>query len=164
MPPPTNQRPPVQHTHPPPPSQQEPTPLPAREWLDPDFAGRVLAFVNAERTSRGLLALVVIGPLTESAQTYARSLLQYDSLSHSADGTSLSGRAQAAGYSDGPPLAELLWGGTGSMPPERVAADWMGSPSHRDIILDPRFQVAGAGCAFREGDRLRARCVMDLGG
>ncbi len=147
----------------PPTSTPQPTP-PPRDRIDDDFASRVLALINAERTSRGIPALQNSSALVRSAQSYARTLLQLDALGHDVDGTSLSSRVAAAGYNGGPPLGEVLWGSTGYLPPERVVADWMASPGHRQMILNPTYSLAGVGCAFNQGDRLKARCVMDLAG
>jgi uncharacterized protein YkwD len=133
-------------------------------WSDAGFAAQVLALVNAERASRGLGQLASNGALTNGVANYARLLLQYSALSHSAGGTTLSGRVAAAGYGAGPPLGEVLWLGVGRLPPERVVSDWLNSPSHRDVILNPIYRTAGVGCYFRQGERLEARCAMDLGG
>ncbi len=151
------------HTHPTPtPPTQPATPPKAR--IDDDFASRVLALVNAERTSRGIPPLQTNSALIRSAQSYAHTLLQLDALRHNVDGTNLSSRVAAAGYDGGPPLGEVLWGSTGNLPPERVVADWMASPSHRQIILNTTYSLAGVGCTFSKGDRLKGRCVTDLAG
>lgn len=145
-----------------PPAEQQPPP--PREWLDVDFTARVLALVNGERSARGLPPLPSNGALTQAARQYARTLLQFDSLSHSADGTTLLSRVRAAGYGGGP-LAEVLWRGVGALPPEETVAGWMDSAPHRAIILDPTYREVGIGCYFRDdGGRLEARCVMDLAG
>lgn len=157
----TPEPPPVVPPTPTPHAQPTPTP---RDRIDDDFASRVLALINAERTSRGIPALQNSSALVRSAQSYARTLLQLEELGHDGDGTSLSDRVAAAGYDGGPPLGEVLWGSTGYLPPERVVADWMASKSHRQMILDPTYSLAGVGCAFSDGDRLKARCVMDLAG
>ena len=149
------------HNHPSPTPHTHPLP---RDRIDGDFASRVLALINAERASRGIPALQTNSALAGSAQSYARTLLRFEALGHSIDGTSLSSRVAAAGYDGGPPLGEVLWGSTGYLPPERAVADWMASPGHRQIILDPAYRLAGVGCAFSEGDRLKVRCVMDLAG
>ncbi len=124
----------------------------------------MLTLVNAERTSRGIPALQTNSALVRSAQSYARTLLQLDALDHDVDGISLSSRVAAAGYDGGAPLGEVLWASTGNLPPERTVADWMASPGHRQTILDPTYSLAGVGCAFSEGDPLKARCVMDMAG
>jgi uncharacterized protein YkwD len=165
LPPPTprpqSQQPPAQQ----PPAQAQPPQAPAaRAWSDAGFAAQVLALVNAERASRELGQLASNGALTNGATNYARTLLQYSSLSHTAGGTTLSSRVAAAGYGGGPPLGEVLWLGVGRLPPERVVSDWLNSPSHREVILNPIYRTAGAGCLFRQGSRLEARCAMDLGG
>ena len=120
--------------------------------------------MNAERTARGLAAVTPNDALARAAVDYAHLLLQFETLSHSAAGTTLSGRARAAGYTAGPPLGEVLWLAVGVAPPERAVADWMASPGHRDIILSPVYRSAGAGCYFQQGSLLEARCVIDFGG
>jgi uncharacterized protein YkwD len=102
--------------------------------------------------------------LARAAADYAVLLMQYSSLSHTAAGTTLTGRVRAAGYTAGPPLGEVLWLAVGVVPPERTVADWMASPGHRDVILSSSYSVAGAACYFRQGARWEARCVMDFGG
>ena len=151
------------HTHPSPTPFTQPAP-PPKDQIDDDFASRVLAMINAERTSRGIPALQINSALVRSAQSYARTLLQLDALGHDVDGTSLSSRVAAAGYTGGAPLGEVLWGSTGYLPPERTVADWMDSPAHRQIILATTYSLTGVGCTFSDGDRLKARCVMDLAG
>ena len=172
----TPQPPTVTATPVPPPREPPPTAVPPtstphiqptsppRDRIDDDFASRVLALINAERTSRGIPALQTNSALVRSAQSYARTLLQLDALAHNVDGTSLSSRVATAGYDGGPPLGEVLWGSTGFLPPEQAVADWMASPSHRQIILDTTYSLAGVGCAFSERDRLKARCVVDMAG
>ena len=153
--------PPTPHVH------EEP-PLPAAqvsgEWLDPAFAARVLTLVNAERTSRGLAAFTSNGTLTQAAESYANTLLQFNSLTHTANGTDPLGRMRAAGYTGSPTVGEVLWRGVGSWPPERTVADWMASPGHRAIILSSAYREAGVGCAFKQTDVLEARCVLDAAG
>ncbi len=155
--------PPTPHVHEEPPSQP-PAPQESGEWLDPAFAARVLALVNVERTSRGLAAFTTNGALTRAAESYAHTLLQFDSLTHTANGTDPLGRMRAAGYSAGPTVGEVLWRGVGSWPPERTVADWMASPGHRAIILSTAYREAGVGCYFKQAGRVEARCVLDAAG
>ncbi len=143
------------------PRATEPPPI-VDEWSDPGFAARVFALVNAERTARGLPALVSNEALTRSSTEYAHTLLRLGALSHGADGSTLVGRVQLAGYSGGPPLGEVLWMGVGHVPPERVVSDWLNSPSHRDVILSAAYGEGGVGCYFEQGERLESRCAMDL--
>ena len=102
--------------------------------------------------------------LTGGAVNYAGTLLQLNTLGHSANGTTLLQRVRAAGYGGGPPLGEVLWQSTGYLPPERTVSDWLNSPGHRDTIMNPAYRVAGVGCYFRQAARLEGRCVMDLAG
>ena len=124
----------------------------------------MFSLVNVERTSRGLAALAPNDALARAARDYARTLLEFPSLSHSADGTTVRDRTRAASYTGGPPLGEVLWLAVGVAPPERAVADWMASPPHRDAILNASFQEAGAGCYFRQAELPEARCVVDFGG
>ena len=125
----------------------------------------MLALVNAERRSRGIAPLSPNGALAHAAEDYARTLLRLNAFGHHAGGTDLLSRLRAAGYSGGPPLAEVLWRGSGTISPETAVAGWMDNASHRAIILNPVYREAGVGCSFREnGPRLEQRCVMDLAG
>ena len=124
----------------------------------------MLALVNLERTSRGLAAFIPNAALTQAAESYAHTLLQFDSLTHTANGSDPLGRMRAAGYSGAPTVGEVLWRGVGSWPPERTVADWMASPGHRAIILSAAYRQAGVGCYFKQNGRLEARCVLDAAG
>ncbi|MGB2695495.1 MAG: CAP domain-containing protein [Dehalococcoidia bacterium] len=118
---------------------------------------------NAERRSRGIATLRSNGALTQSAGGYAMTLLGFASLTHTANGTTLTGRVGAAGYGGGF-LGEVLWQGRGAFAPADVVAGWMNSPPHLDIILDPNYRDAGVGCAFRGGGSSQEiRCAMDVG-
>lgn len=138
-------------------------PPPSGDRLDAGFASQVLALVNAERSARGIAPLRSNGALTQAASDYALLLLGYPSLSHTANGTALQGRASAAGYGGGY-LGEVLWQGRGVFSPADVVASWMNSPPHRAIILDPTYRDAGVGCAFGGGGATQqSRCAMDVG-
>lgn len=138
-----------------------PGPPSSANRLDAGFASQVLALVNAERSARGIAPLGSNGALTQAANGYALLLLGYPSLTHTANGTTLQGRASAAGYGGGY-LGEVLWQGWGTFSPADVVAAWMNSPPHRAIILDPTYRDAGVGCAFSAGSP-DSRCVMDVG-
>jgi len=120
--------------------------------------------VNSERASRGLGTLAPNGALTNAAGGYARRLLELNALNHSADGTTMVDRVAAAGYTAGPPLGEVLWQSTGYLPPEQAVAAWMASPSHREVLLNPTYSLAGAACYFEQRAQVESRCVMDLAG
>jgi uncharacterized protein YkwD len=139
-------------------------PDPGNGWYDTQFSLQVQAIVNAERAARGLSRLSSQGNLQTSAARYAKVLLDLGALSHTADGTSMQQRIEGAGYSAGPPYGEVLWSSSGFLPPETTVANWLNSPSHRDVLLSPMFSLAGTSCYFVQGARLEARCVMDLAG
>ena len=165
-PPPDTPAPPVADA---PPAADEPQPAPPEApvlagGLDTDFAAQVLAQVNAQRAAYGLASLSGDSALVAAAQVFASQLTQLGSLSHTATGVDLKARVRASGYG-GQALGEALWFGRGGFSPSEVVAAWMGSPPHRALILDPKYQAAGAGCFFTgAGASNEGRCVLDLGG
>ena len=144
---------------PPAPPPAQPPPTPPSQWPDAGFAASVLAGVNAQRSSAGLPPLSASPSLSSAAESYALAVLELGYLSHSADGRDTWGRASAAGYAGPGPVGESLWSGTGSLGPERAVADWMASPQHRAMLLNPAYTQAGIGCYFRDGG---PKAVCDL--
>lgn len=146
-----------------PPQQQEQPPPPV-EWLDAEFSARVLAQLNAVREANGVPAMATNGALTSSAGTFSDTLTQLNILDHSAGGGLLA-RVQANGFTANVQVGEVLWYGTGTPSPSDPVNGWLGSPAHHDIILDPAYHQAGAGCYFRNSDgQLEVRCVVEVAG
>jgi uncharacterized protein YkwD len=140
---------------PPPP----PPPAPPAQWPDAAFAASVLAGVNGERAKASLPPLSANGALSSTAQAYSLAVLELGHLSHSADGRDTSARAAGAGYAGPGPVGESLWSGTGPFGPEQAVYDWMGSPAHRAMLLNPAYLEAGIGCYFHDGG---PKAVCDL--
>lgn len=162
---PTTIPPPPSRPASPAPSPPPPPAPPPADWPDEAFASRVLALLNGERAARGLPPLAAHPSLTAAASAYARLLVITDSFGHQGpDGSTVPGRIYAAGFPGPAYLGEVLWWAVGSLPPERVASDWLASEAHRAQVLNPAFRLAGIGCHFRMADRLQTRCVLDMAG
>jgi uncharacterized protein YkwD len=118
------------------------------------FQDRVLALLNQQRATNGLSPLQREATLDSVAQAYSQAMMQATAagpvyLSHTGpDGSTLARRVSAAGYAWNT-LGEDL--GAGQRTPEQVVAAWMGSPEHRDNILDPDFSDVGIGLAVGPG-------------
>lgn len=106
-------------------------------------ADRILTLVNAERTSGGLSSLTRNGLLDAAAQAHANDMRAYSFFSHTgSDGSTISDRATAAGYS-WTAIGENI--GEGNLSPEDMMALWMNSAGHRANILSPNFTELGVG-------------------
>jgi uncharacterized protein YkwD len=135
------------------------------EYLDYDMSALVFDLINQERAARGLATLAPNDALAAAAQSYAQALSEAGTLSHSLGGSDVLARAQERGFVGEPQMGEVLWMGGGDWPPEQAALDWLASPGHAAVVLDPVYTRAGAGCFVREGPGLlEMRCVMDLAG
>ncbi|HXF51154.1 MAG TPA: CAP domain-containing protein [Dehalococcoidia bacterium] len=150
---------------PPPPPPPAPPPLP-EPALDSGLAAELLALVNAERTARGLVPLSVHPALVTSSTSYALLALRLDWHDHTGpDGRTFADRIRAAGFTANAYLGEVMGWGWGGWSPRDIVRSWLGSPPHSQVILNPVFSQAGAGCAVRDGpDGRRIHCVMDLAG
>jgi len=110
----------------------------------------VLAAINAVRTAEGLAPLASDQGLRELSQSYAAIMAESSCMAHDCGGLGQVGeRAQRAGLSYRL-IGEALAGG----PPDagRVVALWLGSPSHRAILLNPEISSAGVGHVKRDGE------------
>lgn len=110
----------------------------------PDAAGesRMLALVNAERTKRGLKALVADGSLRALARAHSADMLSRGYFAHATpEGASPSARADAAG------IRYLVFGENLALAPDVPLAHQglMDSPGHRANILSPEYGRIGIG-------------------
>ena len=119
-----------------------PTPTPQPPYLE----HQLMELINQERGDRGLAALTMDEHLMEAARRHSRDMATNDFFDHTgSDGSSPEDRMRAAGY----PLergAEVLAAGSGD--PAVVLAAWMGSPPHRNILMDSGFIHIGVGYAY----------------
>jgi uncharacterized protein YkwD len=122
----------------------------------------VIGLVNDERAQYGLGPLTFNDRLTLSAQTYAESMAEGNFFAHTGpDGSTMVGRAEAAGYAAWLFLGENLAGGQTT--PERVVAAWMRSPGHRANVLSDQASEIGIGHWYKGGTRFGHYWAMEVG-
>ena len=112
----------------------------------------VLRELNRSRSARGLRALRATAGLRSAAVSHSRAMLELGFFGHeSADGTAFDDRIRRS-YSDSGwhtwSAAETLVAGSPEMDARKVVAAWIGSPSHRAIILAAGWRDAGIGAMF----------------
>ena len=100
--------------------------------------------------------------LAADAQAYSDYMANANFFSHTApDGSTLVGRAEAAGYATWSFLAENLAGGQPT--PEKVVTAWMNSPGHRANILSAEATEVGVGHAYKPGTRFGNYWALEFG-
>lgn len=118
-----------------------PAPPPASTWQD-----QMLAAVNAQRAAAGAPSLVMCGRLVLAAQLHSQDQAATNTMSHTgSNGSTLSSRMAAIGYTGWTALGENVAAGYGSV--DSVMSGWMNSSGHRANILNPNFTHAGFGRA-----------------
>ena len=122
----------------------------------PSESAAMIQKVNEARRSSGLAELQTSEALTDSARSYARYMLKNDYFGHLAS-------IRAGG--DFLITGETLEWHSGWRP--RVAfafSRWMGSPSHRAILMSPTFRFIGTGrVRGRWGSRKATAWVAHVG-
>jgi len=106
------------------------------------FAEEMVRLINLERQKSGLLPLKVNGSLTNAAIAHSTSMRDQNCFAHQCAGEPTSAvRACNAGY--GPYGWNACYVGetiaAGFSDPASVVAAWLGSSSHRGILLNPKF-------------------------
>ena len=128
---------------------------------------RILVRHNEARADRGLRPLCVDPRLTRAARSHSREMIKKDYFSHdSYNGGSVSARLRRFGYDCGA-CAENIAGGLGTPgKPGPIFERWMGSPGHRNNILDGGFKRVGVGTYTGEfkGMSGYAMYTVDFGG
>jgi len=143
-----------------PPPAPSPAPQP-RGQADPAVAAAVYALTNELRGNSGLPPLARNSALDGSAGSYATVLAKYDWFAHEGpDGSTLSSRAEAAGYSGWKYLSENLYRGFYGDAAEAIVGAWANSPGHYSNMMGLQITEIGVGC-YVNGD-LRW-CVQDFG-
>jgi uncharacterized protein YkwD len=129
----------------------------------------VNCLVNDIRTSRGLPALARSAELAAIAQRHGTDMVTRRYFAHvSPSGGTVDKRARRAGYLDGPCWVlgeDLGWAPPSIASAQAVVDAWMESPTHRAVILDPRFREIGIGLvgAAPAGDGAGVTFVLELG-
>jgi uncharacterized protein YkwD len=128
----------------------------------PETPGQiVMELVNAERAKQGLGALRVNPKLHQAAQAHARELAAGADAGHlGRDGSGPAERADRVGY-EWTSIGENVAAGQSTA--AEVVTVWMGSPPHRQSILDARFQEAAVGFEPDSASRWGTYWVMVFG-
>jgi uncharacterized protein YkwD len=138
-------------------------PRPSRPaaWTDASFSAAVLSAVNERRAAAGLPSVRQDGRIAQASASYAMRMNTLDEFGHSVDGSTLTSRLAAAGFSEPVVLGEVIAWSSGTPSPASIVQMWMDSPGHREQILSGTYQRGGAGCAF---DGAEVHCVVNLAG
>jgi uncharacterized protein YkwD len=129
----------------------------------------VNCLVNDIRTSRGLAALARSAELQRIAQRHGDDMVARRYFAHvSPSGGTVDKRARRAGYLDGPCWVlgeDLGWAPPSIASAQAVVDAWIESPTHRAVLLDPRFREIGIGlvAAAPVGTGAGATFVLELG-
>ncbi len=118
-----------------------PGPTPA-----PDWAAEMLASINGHRAAVGAAPLQLCATLITAAQRHSEDQAATSRMSHTgSNGSTLSQRANAAGYLGWNALAENVAAGYPSV--SSVMGGWMGSSGHRANLLSGSYEHVGVGRA-----------------
>ena len=115
----------------------------------PAVSDATLCLINNERTSRGLKALKSSPHLHKAATNYSRLMVRENFFDHVSPGgsTLLSRVRRGTSYLRGArtfALGEnIAWGSGEFATPRETVDNWMGSPGHRQNILNRRFRHIG---------------------
>lgn len=121
---------------------------PAYTLNDKAAAKATLCLLNRVRAARGMKALRFDKDQKQAADKHNRVMLKQNCFSHLCPGEKdLVGRVSATGYL---PCSctwgvgeNLAWGAGSKGSPAAVVNAWMASPSHRENILNPRYEEIG---------------------
>ncbi len=124
------------------------------------LADQVLQLVNLERAERDMQPVVVNSRLSKMADDYACEMVngKFFGHRHPQTGQGPADRAVTAKYAFYA-IGENL--AAGSADPAEVMQQWMESPSHRNIILDPTWKEVGI--AVRSGGEMDVYWVQEFG-
>lgn len=107
------------------------------------WQAELLNLTNAERTSRGLRAMTLCGPITNAAQGHSNFQAQKNVMTHTGvNGSSVGTRLSWAGYR-WTFAGENVAMGASSYKVADIVKAWMASPSHRANILNPNYVHMG---------------------
>ncbi len=122
--------------------------------LEEALAEAVIREGNARRVEIGLRPLSSDPALAEAARRYSQKMRDLAFFAHDApDGETLEKRLPVEAKFRYSQLGENLWSGQGALDWQasslsaQATEDWILSPSHRDNLLEPNYEVAGVGVA-----------------
>jgi uncharacterized protein YkwD len=110
----------------------------------------ILCEINAARAEAGRAPVRSRASLVDAARGHSADMVERRYFAHeSPEGTGPSDRARDAGYmrhAESWRIGEvLLWSRGETLTAARAVDLWLGSPSHRRILLSPRYRDVGAG-------------------
>ena len=109
----------------------------------------ILCLINAERARRGAVPLTENAQLQKAAEGQSLDMATRKFFEHrNPDGVEPAARIVRAGY---PPILigeNLAWGEDWRSTPAEIMKGWMGSPGHRDNMLEGRYREIGIGLAY----------------
>jgi uncharacterized protein YkwD len=113
----------------------------------------IVCLINAERTSRGLVAVKPSATLSVAALAHSRDMVARRFFDHiSPSNTDPIQRVTATGWlrntTDWEIGENLGWGAGLSATPRALVAAWLQSPTHRENMLDPAHREIGVGIAL----------------
>jgi uncharacterized protein YkwD len=110
---------------------------------------RTFDLVNQERIRNGTKPLRWIDQAAAAAREHSENMAELQYFSH-ADllGNRVDKRADVAGIGDWRQIGEnIAWMTGQSDPASHVVSSWMGSPGHRENLLNPKYEESGIGIA-----------------
>jgi uncharacterized protein YkwD len=131
------------------------------------YTRAVECLVNEQRAGAGLGALSHDRRLARAARRFSTTMVRQRFFDHvSPDGSTLSTRARAAGYSGGTLGETIGWGAGELATPAAIVQAWMESPPHHAILMSGAFDRIGLGAALGspEGIGQSATVTADFGG
>ena len=109
----------------------------------------ILCLINAERARHGAPPLTENAQLQVAAENQSLDMATRKFFEHrNPDGVEPAARIVHAGY---PPILigeNLAWGEHWRSTPTEIMKGWMGSPGHRDNMLESRYREIGIGLAY----------------
>ncbi len=113
------------------------------------LADEIFTLTNTARNQQNLRPFARSGTLERLAKSYAKVLLRAGRLSHSADGTSLTGRLASVGYRYRQAAENIAFqsGESSSNLAATLLKSWLTSEGHRRNILHTTLTEIGVGTA-----------------
>ncbi len=131
------------------------------------YENEVVNLINQERQSRNLDPLTQNSSLRTAARRHSQDMACNDFFSHTgSDGSTLSSRLLAAGYSFSWAAENIAASSTASFSAQSVVNMWMNSPGHRQNMLSENAVHIGVGFSYvGDGDAgdLDAYYTADFG-
>lgn len=116
----------------------------------------IFDLINQERRKKGLSELSWDASLSRLARAYSEKMAREKFFSHyDSNGEAVDDRARAMRIKSWSKIGENLFYCEGYDNPNLMAVrGWMKSPTHRDNILDPAYNISGIGIAASESGRI----------